>query len=83
MLYSHWAIFIVSPIVLFKVGWPITGGVVMLLSTLMPIVGQVWFTDSDAPGLVFLLMIEAPIAAFVLFVAIAMKVSRLIQKPSP
>ena len=80
MLYAHWAIFIVAPIALFRAGWPVTGGLIMLLSTLMPIAGQVWFTNSDAPGLVFLLMMEVPIAAVVLVVGIAMKVTALISR---
>ena len=75
MLYAHWAIFIVAPIALFRAGWPVTGGLIMLLSTLMPIAGQVWFTDSDAPGFAFLLMMEVPIAALVLVAGIGMKVS--------
>ena len=80
MLYAHWAIFIVAPIAMFRAGWPVTGGLIMLLSTLMPIAGQVWFTDSDAPGLAFLLMMEVPIAALVLVAGIAVKVTALIGR---
>ena len=80
ILYAHWAIFIVAPIALFRAGWPVSGGLFMLLSTLMPIAGQVWFTDSDAPGLAFLLMIELPIAALVLLAAIAMQVTALLNR---
>jgi hypothetical protein len=83
MLISHWVVFLCAPIVLFRAGWPITGGIVMLTSTLMPIIGQILFTDSDAPGLLFLLMMEVPIAGFALVVAFAMKLSRYLQKPSP
>jgi hypothetical protein len=79
MLYAHWVLFAFAPIVLFRAGWHVTGGVIMLLSTLMPIAGQVWFTDSDAPGLAFLLMIEAPIAGLVLQVGIAMKVTAVVN----
>lgn len=73
MLYSHWVILVFAPILLFRAGWYVTGGIIMLLSTLMPLAGQVWFTDSDAPGLAFLLMIEAPAAILVLLAGIAMK----------
>ena len=80
MLYAHWVIFIFAPIALFRAGWPVTGGLIMALSTLMPIAGQVWFTDSDAPGLVFLLMMEVPIAALALLAGIAMKVTPLVDR---
>lgn len=80
MLYGHWVIFIFAPVALFKAGWPVTGGLVMLLSTLMPIAGQVWFTDSDAPGLVFLLILELPMAAMVLLAGIAMQLTALLNR---
>ena len=79
MLFAHWAIFIFAPIVLFRAGWPVSGGVIMLLSTLMPIAGQVWFTDSDAPGLGLLLMVEVLIAGFVLLAGITMSVTAIVR----
>lgn len=82
MLYGHWAMFIFAPVALFKAGWPVTGGLVMLLSTLMPIAGQVWFTDSDAPGLLLLLIIELPMAAMVLLAGTAMQLSALLRRRS-
>ena len=85
ILYAHWAIFIVAPIALFRAGWPVSGGLIMLLSTLMPIAGQVWFTNSDAPGLVFLLMIEVTVGMLVLLAGVAVKVVAFVReqrKPS-
>ena len=80
MLYAHWVLFLVAPIALFRLGWFATGGLVMLIATLMPIAGQTWFTDSDAPGLGLLLMVELPIAALVLLAGIGMSVARLVRR---
>ena len=79
MLCLHWVIFVFAPILLFRAGWHVMGGVIMLLSTLMPLAGQVWFTDSDAPGLAFLLMIEAPAGMLVLLAGVAVKVAAFVR----
>ena len=85
MLCLHWVIFVFAPILLFRAGWHVMGGVIKLLSTLMPLAGQVWFTNSDAPGLVFLLMIEVPVGMLVLLAGVAVKVVAFVReqrKPS-
>ena len=80
MFFSHWVIFIAAPIVLFKVRWPIAGGTLMLLSTFMPITGQIWFTDSDSPGLGLLLMLELPIAAAVFLAGVVTTLTRFFRR---
>lgn len=76
MLYSHWVVYFVGLILMFKYGHPIAGGFIMLLAALMPLTGQAWFTDSEAPGLAFLLFIEGPPAAIVFIVGLAIGLSR-------
>ena len=80
MLYGHWIVFVLGPVILFKCGHPIAGGVVMLLATMMPLAGQAWFTDSDAYGLAFLLFLEAPIALLVLLVGLAIGLPRIYRR---
>mgnify|MGYP000747650313 CR=1 FL=1 len=65
MFWSHWLFYVGGPIVLFRSGHPVAGGIVMLIASIMPLAGQAWFTNSDAVGLGFLLMLEFPIAALV------------------
>jgi hypothetical protein len=79
MIIAHSVIFIFAPILLFRAGWPLSGGVIMALSTLMPIAGQVWFTDSDSPGLGFLLLMELPIAGLVLLAGLVIRVTTLMS----
>ena len=78
-LASHFLLFFGAPVVLFKLRWPVAGGLAMLLSTLLPIAGQTWFTDSDAPGLAFLLMLEFPLAVLILAVGICVSIHRWLQ----
>lgn len=80
ILLLHFVAYLTAPVVLFRRGWPIAAGVAMLVSALLPIAGQVWFTDSDAPGLAFLLMLEAPPALLVLAVGIGITATRTIKR---
>lgn len=76
----HFFLLVGGPILLFRRGRFITGGVVALASTPLPILGQTWFTDSDSPALGALLMVEVPLAAIVLIVGITFSVTRLIRR---
>jgi hypothetical protein len=69
-----------APILLFRAGWPIAGGLAMIVASLMPLAGQIWFTDSDAPGLGLLLMLEFPPGCIVTIVGIGMTITRLIKR---
>ncbi len=77
MLIGHWVLFFLAPILLFKARHPIIGGAVMLASTMMPIAGQDLFTDSDSPGLAFLLFFEFPVACVVFIVGLMIGLPRL------
>ena len=77
---SHLVIYILVPILLFQAGWPIAGGVAMIVASFMPLAAQVWFTDSEAPGLGLLLMLELPPACIVTLVGIGITITRLIKR---
>jgi hypothetical protein len=80
ILLFHWVIYIFAPMLLFWAGWPIAGGLAMIIASFMPLLGQVWFTDSDAPGLGILLMLEFPPACIVTLVGIGISIARLIER---
>ncbi len=75
-LLAHFALFLIVPVILFRNGWPVFAGIVMMASTLLPLAGQTWFTDSEMPGLAFLLMFEAPIALLVFVAGVAVSITR-------
>lgn len=78
-LLVHFVLYLAAPILLFKRGWPVAGGLVMVASTILPISGQTWFTDSDSPAFGFLLMVELPLAVLVLLTGLAMSASRFLK----
>jgi hypothetical protein len=80
ILWAHWVIYLGGPIVLFWAGWPILGGLVMLAATVMPVAGQIWFTDSEAPGLGFLMILEVPPAILVLLIGVGLSTTKLVRK---
>jgi hypothetical protein len=80
MLVDHLVLYMAAPIWLFKRGWSIIGGLVMVSSTILPIAGQTWFTDSDSPAFGLLIMLELPFAAIVLLVGIGISVARWVAK---
>ena len=47
-------------------GWVIRGALAMTAIALVPVFWQAWFTDSHAPGFVFLLMMMLPLPALLL-----------------
>jgi len=73
---THFGLYIIAPIWLFVRGWPIVGGVVMLASTILPIAGQIWFTNSEMPGFGLLLVVEFPLALMVLLIGVVVTLSR-------
>ena len=75
-LLGHFALFLMVPVILFRSGWPVLAGIVMMASTLLPIAGQTWFTDSEMPGLAFLLMFEAPISLLVFVAGVVVSITR-------
>jgi hypothetical protein len=75
-LVAHLVMYMAAPVWLFKRGWPITGGVVMAVSTILPIAGQTWFTDSESPAFGLLIMVELPFALLVVLVGIAISIAR-------
>lgn len=79
-LLVHFLLYVAAPIILFKRGWPIAGGLVMVASTVLPIGGQTWFTDSDFPGFGLLLMMELPLATLVLLTGSVVSASRLLRE---
>ncbi|HEX7819347.1 MAG TPA: hypothetical protein VF463_01870 [Sphingobium sp.] len=78
ILVAHLVLYIGAPIWLFKQGWPILGGVVMVGSTILPIAGQTWFTDSESPAFGLLIMVELPFALIVLLVGTGISLARWI-----
>jgi hypothetical protein len=76
VLIAHFAVFVIVPVVLFRAGWPTLAGIVMVISTLLPIAGQTWLTDSEMPGAALLLMFEAPVALIVLVAGLAVSIRR-------
>lgn len=79
-LITHLILYIAAPLFLFKRGWPIAGGLVMVASTILPIGGQTWFTDSESPAFGLLLMVELPLALVVLLIGVAVTSSRVMKK---
>jgi hypothetical protein len=77
--FLHFLLFVGAPMVLFRRGWPISGALISLASTLLPIGCQTWFTDSDSPGLSFLLMLELPIALLILVAAVVMASLKILE----
>lgn len=47
-------------------GGAIKAGLVMFAAAILPIMRQVWFTDSNAPGFIFPLMLMVPPAVIVM-----------------
>ncbi len=76
----HYVLLIGAPVLLFRSGWPVTGGLISLASTVLPIAGQTWFTDSDMPGCGLLLMVEAPLAFLVLLIGVGLSATKLVQR---
>lgn len=54
-------LYLAVPIFLLTKGWPFRAGLAMLFVTLLPLLWQAWFTDSDAPGFGVLLFVMLPI----------------------
>ena len=54
-------LYVLVPLFLLIKRWPLRAGLAMLVVTLLPVLWQAWFTDSDAPGFVFLLFMMIPI----------------------
>lgn len=79
-LLVHLFLYLAAPTLLFKRGWPIVGGLVMVASTILPIGGQTWFTESDSPGFGLLLMVELPLAVLVLLIGVAISASRSLKE---
>lgn len=87
-LFVHMTLYIVAPVWLFRQGWPITGGLIMVASTILPIGGQTWFTDSESPAFGLLIIVELPLAVIVLLIGVLLTISRLVgmwrlEKRSP
>jgi hypothetical protein len=80
LLFLHSVLLIGGPIVLFRRGWPIAGGLVSLAATILPIAGQTWFTDSESPGLGLLFMVEVPCAFAILVAGVCLTTARLIRR---
>jgi len=76
----HLLIYIGAPLLLFILRRPILGGLLMLLSLPLPILGQVWFSDSDSPAFGVLLILELPIAILVLMAGIIVSATRWIRR---
>lgn len=72
LLYLHWIIYFLAPVLLFPRGRPVTGALLMVGAALMPMMGQAWFTDSGAAGFGVLLLFELPVALGVLILALIM-----------
>lgn len=77
-LLMHVLLYFGGPVLLFRSGWPVAGGVVMLASTILPLAAQTWFTDSDVPGFAFLLMVEVPLALLALIAGCILSIVRLV-----
>jgi hypothetical protein len=81
MFWGHFVLYIAGPIWAFSRGRYVLAGLAMLLASLMPIAGQVWFTDSDSPALGLLLLFEAPLAFVAIALGLAFHISRWLGRP--
>lgn len=63
-------------------GWPIRAGLTMIAASLLPIMWQVAFTDSDAPGFGLMLFLMVPPALGVIFIGMVWWGYRKLQRPT-
>ena len=62
------ALYLLAGIAFLRRRWPIRAGLAMALVSFFPLLWQAWFTDSEAPGFAFLLMLMLPPALLVMVI---------------
>jgi hypothetical protein len=58
-------------------GWPIRAGLTMGVAAFLPILWQVWFTDSDMPGFAFVWVLTFPPALIITLIGCLLCLMRL------
>ena len=79
-LLLHVVLYFIAPIFFFSRRLPFLAGVTMVIATVLPILGQASFTDSDMPGSALLLLVEAPIAIMVFGIGVVQSVKQRIRR---
>lgn len=78
-----WVLYVLVPAFLLIKGRPLRAGLAMLVITFLPLFWQVWFTDSDAPGFVFLLFIMIPVPLGIIMIGLLWALYRAIRQGRP
>jgi len=65
ILIGSLCIYFTALVIFLAKGCPVRAGLMMTLAALLPILWQIWFTDSDMPGFALLLALTLPPALII------------------